>query len=291
MIAIIDIGSNSVRLMLSENGVAMSKRVRTSRLGDGLAMTGVLRVERMECTLSIIKEYIDIARGEGVEQIFIYATEAVRVATNRDIFLDMVQEETGISVDVVPSEVEARLGFIGAYTGVGNIAVVDIGGASTEIIVGNESGIRYAQSVHIGCVRMRDKCGEDDALLDEYITAMIEEYGNIPCDIDRAIFVAGTASTVAMMLERTDEYDVSRLDGIDISIEDIRELLALVKATPIDERETIVGLPRDRADIMYGGIKLIERLLTRLGVTHFQFSDRDSLEGYERYLRTRHIIA
>lgn len=286
MHAIIDVGSNSVRLMLGEGDKTLFKRVVTTRLGEGLATTGRLKDERMTLTVDAIRDFIDVANKNGVrdENVYIFATESVRSAVNGNDFVDRVYKSCGINVDVVSGEIEAKLGFDGAYSGDFVIAVVDIGGASTEITIGDTSGIRYSLSRPIGCVRIRDKCGEDKFAIKEYIESILAEYGDIP-KVEKAVFVAGTASTVATMYLKDDVYDSSKVQDLYISKDDLGELIDFVEKTPQDMRRLIKGLPEGRRDIIYGGMLLIDAVLERLSLDGFYFSDRDNLEGYRKRLR------
>ncbi len=153
---------------------------------------------------------------------------------------------SGIKIDVVGGELEAKLGFNGAYSGGAVAAVVDIGGASTEITVGDADGIIYSCSRPIGCVRIRDRCGEDEGAITEYVDDVISSYGDIP-NVDKAVFVAGTASTVAMICLEEDVYDASKVQDLYVT--------------------------------------LVKAILERLGLDGFYFSDRDNLEGYRDHIR------
>ena len=286
MIGIIDIGSNSIRLMIVEGDKTISKELEVARLGEGLAFTGMLKAERMADATAYIKGYVDEAKAKGASDVFVYATEAVRAAANGNDFINMVYNATGIRLEVLPSAVEAKLGFSGAYSGVSPLAVVDIGGASTEITVGDKYGISYSKSLPIGCVRMRDKCEEDDVLLDEYIDTMLERYGEIP-KVDKAVFVAGSASIAVTMMLKMDDYDASRTDGYIITKEDLASLMAKIKSTPYEERAVIQGLPASKIDVAYDGMRLITAILDMLGLDSYTFSDKDSLEGYYKLLVKR----
>ncbi len=286
MHAIIDVGSNSVRLMLGSGERTLSKSIATTRLGEGLAVTGRLSEKRIADTLEAINIFIDkaVIFGVSLENVFIFATESVRSASNGGDFVNAVYELSGIKIDVVGGELEAKLGFNGAYSGGAVAAVVDIGGASTEITVGDADGIIYSCSRPIGCVRIRDRCGEDEGAITEYVDDVISSYGDIP-NVDRAVFVAGTASTVAMMCLEEDVYDASKVQDLYVTKDRLCELTAIVKNTPLSIRSNIKGLPEKRSDIIYGGMALVKAILERLGLDGFYFSDRDNLEGYRDHIR------
>ena len=156
---VIDIGSNSVRLMVSDGTKTLYKRVNTTRLSEGLGLTGKLTEAAMSRTADAAAEFVRAAEADGCGEIYAFATEAVRSASNGGEFVAMAAAR-GVTVDVVRGETEAKLGFYGAYSG-GRQAVLDIGGASTELAIGGEDGMEYGKSLHIGSVRIKDLCGED----------------------------------------------------------------------------------------------------------------------------------
>ena len=290
MIGIIDIGSNSIRLMIAENSQSIiSKELDVARLGEGLVNTGRLKMEKMEVASSIVETYVNKARNAGATKVFVYATEAVRVASNRDEFMNMVYKKTGVHIHLIPNTLEAKLGFSGAYSGDSDLAVVDIGGASTEITVGDSTNIKYSKSLPIGCVRMRDRCGEDDDKIAAYIDEMLPQYGNIP-SVNRVCFVAGTASIVVTMKLKMEVWDADKVTGQHISLVDLDEQIYKVMSTPMEERQNIVGLPASKIDVVYQGMLLIRAILGMLKLDEFYFSDSDSLEGYAKYLEENNLI-
>ncbi|MDE6362177.1 MAG: hypothetical protein K2L53_04295, partial [Clostridia bacterium] len=165
--AVIDVGSNSVRLMVSEELERIYKKINTTRLGMGLALTGRLDGDRMAETAAAVEQFVQEAKAEQCEEIFVFATEAVRSATNREEFVTLLADK-GIDIEVVDSEDEAKLGFAGAYTQ-GVCCVLDIGGGSAELAVGDSDGLSYAKSLPIGLMRIYDKCQEDIEAIDAYV--------------------------------------------------------------------------------------------------------------------------
>ena len=194
-IAAIDIGSNSVRLMMWADGKTLYKALNTTRLGEGLVSTGVMTADAISRTAIAIRDFISHAKSEGAERIFAFATAAVRSASNRRDFLDEVKKVAGIDVDVISGENEARIGILGAI-GYGDGGIIDIGGASTEITVQRDGVRLYSHSANVGTVRLFDLCGSDEGKLNDLIGQKLSEYGKIPLS-GRVYAIGGPATTLA----------------------------------------------------------------------------------------------
>lgn len=158
--AVIDVGSNSVRLMLVADGKVLYKTLDTTRLGEGIAFSPRLKEEAQERTANAIAAFKNRAEAEGAAIVYAYATAAVREAENKDEFLRLVKEKSGIDLSVLSGEEEAALGMSGALHSADG-ATLDVGGASTEIAVRHAGKIVYKKSVPLGVVRLKDLCGRD----------------------------------------------------------------------------------------------------------------------------------
>ena len=158
--AIIDIGSNSVRLMTMADGKVFYKVLITTRLGEGLASSNLLKAESIERTARAVETLQKKAKDEGAKNVYAFATAAVRSAKNCKDFVQRVDELCALKVDVVSGEMEAELGAKGAV-GKRDGALIDIGGASTELIVQKAGAIVYKKSIDVGAVRLKDLCGRD----------------------------------------------------------------------------------------------------------------------------------
>ena len=275
---IIDIGSNSVRLFVCNEQLQGKKMVRITQISSGLATKGVLSDKPMQNTARVVKEFVDIAGQQKVDHLYVYATEAVRSAPNGGDFCNMVYDLCGEKVQVLSGKQEAEFGFYGAYTS-GTCCVIDIGGASTEIIVGNESGIIYSSSMPIGVVRIRDICGKDTDIMHGYIQGFLSCYTQMP-PFDELIAIGGTAVTIGAISLGIDNDDYDKIQDHLISGAQLSECLSLVANTPAEERAHIKGLPQDRANSIVGGTMLLAGLADKLGVDHIRISCRDNMEGY-----------
>ena len=249
MQAIIDIGSNSVRLMLWADGKSLYKRVNTTRLGSGLALTGSLNEEAAERTARAVKEYAEEGAAKGAS-VHIFATAAVRDSENGEKFCRRVKALCGLDVDVVSGEEEARLGLMGALS-CGDGGIVDIGGASTEICLSQGGKPVYSLSLPIGAVRLYDTCGEDREKLLTEIGAKLAFSGKI-VPAGKTYAIGGTGSTLASVMLGLERYDGQKIQGM-------------------DER---------RADIIAGGALLLEQIMKKMSLAEVFASDRDNLEGY-----------
>jgi exopolyphosphatase/guanosine-5'-triphosphate,3'-diphosphate pyrophosphatase len=202
--AVIDIGSNSARLMMHDGEKTLYKKVKITRLAENMGEEKILTKSAIDRTALAIKDFIDIAKNEKADKIFAFATAAVRYAKNSTVFLNRVKELCGIDVEVVSGDVEAVLGYNGALCG-SDGGVVDIGGASAEIIVCENGKEVYAKSLDIGVVKLKDKCGQDRQKVLEYVDKKIKEYGNIPSA--KFYGIGGTATSIASILLELEKYN------------------------------------------------------------------------------------
>ena len=277
-IAAIDIGSNSVRLMMWADGKTLYKRINTTRLGEGLVSTGVMSPAAMQRTAAAVRDFAAAAAEDGAAKVYAFATAAVRRAANREEFLGEVRRVAGIDVDVISGEEEAEIGILGAL-GNSDGGMIDVGGASTEIIVRRGGKSVYAHSADVGTVRLYDACGRDYDKLNGFITAALAEYGEVPaCGAMCAI--GGTATTMAAVALALEKYDPAVIDGTRIGVAQAGEMAQKLLSMPVDEVMKMSGMDPRRADIIGGGSLLMYRIMRMLGLSEITVSERDNLEGY-----------
>lgn len=280
--AIIDIGSTSVRLSFcNPKRDVNAKQVKTTRLAENQTSDGKLWSVAIIRTAEAVESFVAEARQKGFEPE-IFATEAVRSASNRNDFLNEVFERTGKTVTIVEKEDEAKLAFFGVYTG-GRVCIADMGGGSTELCVGDENGILYAHSLSEGAVRLtnREKEGVNVA---DYVSKRLSEYGEVPC-FDELIAVGGTACTVAAMIEAADVYDPKKIQGKRVTAGEIKTLYDKIKNLSVDDRKKIKGLDEKRVGIIHNGLLFYLELLHYLKTDVLTVSDRDNIEGFAIYLQ------
>lgn len=282
---IIDVGSNSVRLALMADGKTLYKTLATTRLGEGLAATGRISEAAIERTASAILNLRNKALSDGAEEVFAFATAAVRSATNKADFLARVQKD-GIEVDVISGEEEAKLGLAGA---VGNAdgGIIDVGGASTEVSVRSGGKIIYSESVNIGTVRLFDLAGRDRAKLEKVISERLNEYGDFSAAQYKMYAIGGTASRLASVIHGLKEYRPEITDGTKVTLGELNFYADKLLTMPVGEiRATTICA--NSADIVGGGCLLTYSVMQRFGIDEITVSESDNLEGY--YMLKRGVL-
>ncbi len=276
--AVIDVGSNSVRLMFVADGKILYKDVNTTRLGEGVAETPILRKDAIERSANAVASFYEKAKSEGAQHVAVFATAAVRSAENQVEFLDRVRELCGLHVEVISGEEEAEIGILGAL---GNVdgAVIDVGGASTEIVVKKGGELVYKKSVDIGVVRLKDKCGREKAALENMSKEAAQTYGIIP--VQGLIYaIGGTATTLGAQALGLLEYSSEKVTGAIVPLARVEELAETFLSMPVEEIQKLPCMPKGRADVIAGGAVLLATIMRVHGIEGLVISDRDNLEGY-----------
>lgn len=277
--AVIDIGSNSVRLMLIADGVTLYKQVETTRLGEGLAASGVLKREAMERTAQAVQKFCTVAAGECAK-VFAFATEAVRAAGNGGEFVKLVADTAGVSVHVLEGIDEAAVGYLGATMGrrCGASCVIDIGGASTELAAGENGALTFTRSLPVGVVRIYDTCGENVALVKKYIAGILAGC-SVPAKTETCFGIGGTITNLAAALYGIVPYRAELVHGKTMNAAQLTALSDKLYRATIDER-IAMGIEPKRADLICGGATLLISVMERCGIQTVTASESDNLEGY-----------
>ena len=278
--AIIDIGSNSVRLGVFSGGIAEYKTLITSRLGEG-ARGGYLAEASVNRTVSAVSALKERAFFMGASEIYAFATEAVRHAENGADFTRGVLSETGIKVYVASGEEEARFAVFGAL-GRDDGAVIDLGGASTEVAVQRGENIIYWHSLPLGAVTLRDACGVGRSALTAYITQKTAEYGSMP-HAEKILAVGGTATSVAACVIGLEKYDSAKVHGARVTAEDIANLADRLENLSPQEIASTYPVDVRRAEIIFGGALLLKGVLGAMGAKEYFAGESDNLEGFIKF--------
>ena len=284
MDAVIDIGSNSVRLCFMENRAVNPKKVSTTFLSENLAITGSLLLEAIKRTTDAVISFVNEAKSKGADRIFIFGTEAMRSGKNAYVVSEIVQHVTGISIDVISGRDEALCGFIGANMKREKVCVIDIGGASIELVQGQDE-IEDSLSLPIGVMRVKDICKNNREKTHEYYREQVKKY---PRFTYKAVGIGGTATSLSAMVKRMQTYDATLNHGSVVTLEQLialeEEIYACKDSEEIASAFPSIGEKRARV-IGVGCIALIE-ILKYLGKTEFTVSEHDNIEGYYA-LKTR----
>ena len=293
LIGAVDVGSNSVLTCIAEAVPSGDFRVayesfRTTRLGEGMQSTGRLTRAGIRRTLEALKESRRKFELFGVAIARAVATAAAREAVNPEEFLVPAEEALGLPVDVISGDREAELTFLGAAgaTPGDPVVVLDVGGRSTELILARDGHIERTDSLPVGAVRLRDSVPSEDTL-----RSFAEVVQVIPTDLDpadtrgrRAIAVGGTATTLAAMRLGLNRYDADRVEGLDLTRDEILMLVERVHETPAAERAGIPGLAEDRTEIIVSGGLILAQILEHLGIESMSVSSRGLRHGLLREL-------
>ncbi|MFJ8575792.1 Ppx/GppA phosphatase family protein [[Kitasatospora] papulosa] len=304
-VAAVDCGTNSIRLLVADVDPAtgyfteLDRRMRIVRLGQGVDRTGRLAPEALERTFDACRDYAAAIKELGAERIRFVATSASRDAENSDTFVRGVQEILGVEPEVVTGDLEAQLSFDGAtkeLVGADHLEkpylVVDIGGGSTEFVVGDDR-VRAARSVDIGCVRMTERhLVLDGAVVDpptpDRIAAiradvaaaldLVEE--TVPISSAATLVgLAGTVTTVAAMALGLEKYDSEAIHHSRVSVERVRELTERLLASNHEERAAIPAMHPGRVDVIASGALVLLAVMERAGAREVVVSEHDILDG------------
>ena len=278
-IGIIDIGSNSVRLALSADGKTLYKRIKTTRLSEGLSIYGKLCNEAIERTARAVADFKTEAERDGAEKVYAFATAAVRGAVNGDEFTVYCKNRYGIDIDVISGETEAEIALLGAL-GDADGGIIDLGGASCEVTVRERGSTVYSKSVNVGAVRLLDLCGRDRDKLERHIDEKLKEYGGFDCSKYAMYGVSGTATTLAAVKHKLKKYDPAIVHGTVLTVEEVGDLADKFLSMTVDEIKKLGEVVIWRADVIGGATLFLHKLMQYMKIQKMTVSENDNLEGY-----------
>ena len=293
--AVIGIGSNSVRSLLTEVSGSDFKRLKRDREGTrlfaGLGADGCLNRECMDKTVSAVARMASDLRAQGAERLEIFATSAARDAANGAEFMAEVEQQTGIPLQIISGEEEAELSFLGASAAApeGRCGMIDIGGGSTEIAVGSSAGIECAFSCQMGAVRLyrrlRLERKEDMEPVEVAAAEILDEHlRDCPGLIlpENWVGTGGTFTTLAAMVLQQPWTNRTNVQGTVITREAIRKIGETLAGMNVEERKQLPGLQPSRADIVVHGICILLGVMKRLDMQKITVSEWGNLDGYLR---------
>ncbi len=296
--AAVDVGSNSVRLLVhAADGQRLTREMTVTRLGTGVDRRGRLDDDALARTIATIAAYRQVWEGYGVrDRVRIAATSAVRDAADRERFFTGVREVAGLEAEVLTGAEEAALAFLGA-TGAVQVprpaAVIDIGGGSTEVVVGTEQGAQAGASVQLGCVRLTERHLQADPphhsqldagramvghRLDE-VDAQLGAAGWRVADAAALVAVAGTATTLGALYLGLDTYEESAIHGVSIPAPALDVLTERLVAMTSAQRAALGPMQPGREDVIHGGALVLAATVRRYGFDEVVVSEADSLDG------------
>jgi exopolyphosphatase/guanosine-5'-triphosphate,3'-diphosphate pyrophosphatase len=290
-VAAVDIGTNSVRLLIAdENGRQLERAMQITRLGQGVDQSGALHPDAITRTLSVLSSYGERIQSFGVRRVRAAATSAARDTSNRELFFDAAERALGARPELLSGDEEARLSFRGATAELkasdGPFLVVDIGGGSTEFVLGN-SAPEAQISVQMGCVRLTERHLSADPPTPEQIDACIEDVRHelsrvrAVVDVQRArkvIGLAGTVSALGAFQLGLDEYDANRTHGSVLARADVETMFERLRGATVETRRGLLVQP-ERAEVIVGGAIVLVTVLREFAIKEMIVSEHDILDG------------
>jgi exopolyphosphatase / guanosine-5'-triphosphate,3'-diphosphate pyrophosphatase len=300
-VAAVDCGTNSIRLLVADVDPArgqltdVDRRLEIVRLGEGVDRTGRLASAALDRTIGALRGYADIIASSSATAVRMVATSATRDAENSADFVARVKDVLGVAPEVITGDEEARLSFTGATRELAGSAgwpppylVADIGGGSTEFVLGDQAGVHAAASVNIGCVRMTERHLHGDppsaaevAAASADIDAALDEVGaSVPAAEARTLVgLAGSVTTVAGIALGLETYDAARLHHTWVTAAQVHTVTGGLLAQTRAERAAIGLMHPGRVDVIGGGALVLDRIMTTFGFAGVLVSEHDILDG------------
>ena len=291
-VAAIDCGTNSTRLLVSRDDESLDRRMVITRLGKGVDATGQLDPQAIERTLSVLRSFRTAMDEHGVQRVRIAATSAARDASNAEAFFAPAEEIIGTRPELLTGHEEGALAFAGATAGLdrsrGPFLVIDIGGGSTECMVGTDQ-VEHVRSFDVGCVRLTEKHLVSDPPEAEELSNAIAEatawFEDLAREVpgigavETVIGVAGTITTVAAVEIGVPAYDRSATHHFALTREAIEDVFRTLATERLAHRIHNPGLERERADVIVGGLCALVAFVRTLGIDEVLVSETDILDG------------
>ena len=302
-VAAIDIGTNSVRLLVADvegtssrdaKIVPLDRRMRITRLGQGVDGSRALAPDAIERTVVVLREYRDALAEHGVTQVRATATSAARDASNRDEFFAAAHDALGVTLELLSGEEEAALSFLGATADLDAPApylVVDIGGGSTEFVLGTDAPVGLV-SLDMGCVRITEQFLHSDPPAPEELSNAVAVVRDLVAEVPRVIpgaldavtlvGLAGTVTTVAAVEQGLPEYDPEKIHHFHLTREAAEDVFRTLATESAEQRRHNPGLEPGRVDVIVGGAAVLVGIFRVLGFDDMLVSEADILDGLVR---------
>jgi exopolyphosphatase/guanosine-5'-triphosphate,3'-diphosphate pyrophosphatase len=294
-VAVVDMGTNSTRLLVADVASGsvreVDRRSTVTRLGRGVDTSSQLAADAMEDVCTAVGDYISIYQELGAERVTAIATSAVRDAENAGAFRAELRERFALDVRVLNGADEACLTYLGATAErepAARTLVCDIGGGSTELVIGDGPEVGFYASLQVGTVRHTERHvvhdppepGELETLADD-VHSVIDEAleGAAFATANVGIGVAGTPTSLAAIEQRLDPYDADRVHGYVLSLTSIQRMLSRLASVPLEERLRIAGLHEGRAPTIVAGVVILIQVMRAFGLSEIETSEHDILWG------------
>ena len=272
-IGTIDIGTNSMRLLIAEyrDGklVNRKKYVNTTRIGQGVDKQGYITDDAIERNIKALVEFSNICKEESCEKVYCMGTSALRDSKNKDVFVKLAKDKAGID-------------------NAEDILVIDIGGGSTEFIIGDKEGIKFSKSENVGALRMTEKFLHQDPINDNEFESMsnfiYEEVKNTleyikNNKVKKLVGIGGTITSLSAMNQELEVYSMEKIHNSKINLSEIELILQNLKRMTLNDKKSLKGLQPKRADIITAGVEILHTIMKNLEIKEITVSEYDNLEG------------
>ena len=292
LVAAVDCGTNSTRLLIGDGRRSVERLMRITRMGEGVDATGRLAPQAIDRVVGVLREFRSSMDRHGVTRCRVTATSAARDAANRDEFFDVAEAVLGHRPELLSGIEEGRLSFAGATADLdpvdGPFLILDIGGGSTEFVVGTTE-VEGTLSCDIGCVRLTEQWIEHDPPLPEELVACLSIAEGHVDDVLRVVpaaagartlvGLAGTVSCVAAVEIGLATYDRDRIHHFRLSREAVEDVFRTLATETRAERLENPGMEEDRADVIVGGVAILVKVMRQMGFDECLVSESDILDG------------
>ena len=294
-VAIVDIGTNSTRLLVAEvedgRVSELERRSTVTRLGRGVDTSGQLSTEAIEDVCETVAEYVGIYEPLAPDVVAAIATSAVRDAANSGVFLAELRERFALSARILGGAEEARLTYLGTSAGrtpIDGTLVVDIGGGSTELVVGSGPDVSFYASLQAGTVRHTERYLKSDPPAADDLEALSDDVRELIdaelaetaiASAGQGIAVAGTPTSLAAIEQRLDPYDPEFVHGFELSLDAIQRMCSMLASMSLDERLKVTGLQPGRAPTIVAGVVILIQVMRAFGLRQIEVSEHDILHG------------
>jgi exopolyphosphatase/guanosine-5'-triphosphate,3'-diphosphate pyrophosphatase len=292
--AVIDVGTNSVKFHVGEklddgSWRTVVDRSEITRLGEGLDRSGKLEPEPMRRTLEAMAGMVEEARRDEVDEIAAVGTAGMRIADNSEELVEAVKERTGVTIEVISGEEEARLAYRAAVAGLGieggSLAVFDTGGGSSQFTFGDGKRVDEQFSVDVGAVRLTEEFGLDGPVSEDVVSQTTASIGGSFVRLDgrpvpdALVGLGGAVTNMAAVKHGLETYDANVVQGTVLDVREVLRQIELYRTRTADERREIPGLQPKRAEVILAGACVIRMVMGKLGRDSLTVSDRGLRHG------------
>jgi exopolyphosphatase/guanosine-5'-triphosphate,3'-diphosphate pyrophosphatase len=286
--AVIDVGSNSVLLLIAEKTATAGWRIladcaEITRLGAGLQATNQIQPAAMERTLPVFIQYLARARAYQVTDVFAIGTMALRTAQNAADFLQKVKATCGLDIEVIDGQTEAMLAYLAVKAGIGlapgNLVLFDVGGGSTEFIIGRGEQIRQQLSLNLGIIRITEQYLKSNPVTEAEVaqarSVITAEFTPLKAEkpLEMLVGMAGTVTTLAAIQHGMCQYEPQRIQGSVLNRRELDRQIERFQRSTLQERQQIIGLEPKRADVILAGALIVAGILDQFQQSQFTVSD------------------